>query len=94
MLKVPFSHADFLIVLNSFIIYELNLDRKLGTLQNAASLLGPFVGLCCFTRSKHVRNKKKINFEHVRLAAGAAELLRGLPWTDVSSAQVTELTTG
>lgn len=41
MLKVPFNHADYLIVLNNFIIYKLNLDRKLGTVQNAVSLLGP-----------------------------------------------------
>jgi hypothetical protein len=41
MLKVPFNHADYLIVLSSFIICKLNLDRKLGAVQNAASLLGP-----------------------------------------------------
>jgi len=45
MLKVPFNHADYLMVLNSFIIDKLNLDRKLGAVQNAATLLGPVVAV-------------------------------------------------
>jgi len=43
MLKVPFNDAGYLIDLNKFIIYTLNLDRKLGAVQNTASLLGPVV---------------------------------------------------
>ena len=45
MLEIPFNRADYLIVLNNFIIYKLNLDRKLGAVQNAATLLGPVVAV-------------------------------------------------
>jgi hypothetical protein len=45
MLKVPFDRADYLIVLNNFIIYKLNQDRKLGAVQNTATLLGPVVAV-------------------------------------------------
>jgi len=45
MLEVPFNHADYLRVLNNFIIYKLNLDRKLGAVRNAATLLGPVVAV-------------------------------------------------
>jgi hypothetical protein len=38
-LTVPFHYADYLIVLNRFIIYKLNMDRKLEAVQNSAALL-------------------------------------------------------
>jgi hypothetical protein len=43
MLKIPFHYADYLVVLNCFIIYKLNMDRKLEAVQNAAALLGRVV---------------------------------------------------